>query len=103
MSHNRRVGTLTAGLVLVIFGVLFLLRTFIPALDFRFIFSCWPVVLILLGLELLFSRFGPAEERLRYDGAAIFLVLVMAGFAMGMACVQFLMENLPAEVWNYFR
>lgn len=101
MKNNRRVGTLTAGLVLVAFGILFLLRTFVGSVDYRFIFSCWPVILILLGLELLLSRFT-AEERLRYDGAAIFLVLVMAGFALVMAVIQFLMENLPQEFWNWY-
>lgn len=103
MKTNRRVGTLTAGLILVAFGTMFLLRTFIPAINFLFIFSCWPVILIVLGLELLLSLFGPSEERLRYDGAAIFLVLVMACFAMGMACIQFVIENLPMimEALNY--
>ena len=104
MKHNRRVGTFTVGLVLVAFGTLFLLHTFYPAISFEFIFTCWPVILIVLGLEILSTFFWPGEEKPKYDGAAIFLVLVMACFAMGMALIQFFMENVPMieQALNYY-
>ena len=104
MKLNRRVGTFTVGLMLVVFGTLFLLHTFYPAISFEFIFTCWPVILIVLGLEILSTIVWPGEEKPRYDGAAIFLVLVMACFAMGMALIQFVMENLHLieEALNYY-
>ena len=104
MKNNRRVGTFTVGLVLIVFGTLFLLHTFIPSISFQFIFTFWPVILIILGLEILSSLFWKGEEKPKYDGAAIFLVLVMACFAMGMALIQFVMENVPMihEALEYY-
>ena len=104
MKNNRRVGTFTVGLVLIVFGTLFLLHTFVPSISFQFIFTCWPLILILLGLEILSSLFWKGEEKPKYDGAAIFLVLVMACFAMGMALMQFVMENVPMieDTLNYY-
>lgn len=101
MNKKRRVGSLTAGLVLVVFGVMFLLRPFVGTINYQVILSCWPIILILLGLELLFCHFTSGEEKLRYDGAAVFLVLVMAGFALVMGTVEFVMENFP-ELFSIF-
>lgn len=102
MNKKRRVGSLTAGLVLVVFGVMFLLRPFVQTLNYQVIFSCWPLILILLGLELLFCHFTNGEEKLRYDGAAVFLVLVMAGFALAMGTIEFVMEYFPEFVQFYY-
>lgn len=95
MNKKHRVGSLTAGLVLVVFGVMFLVRPFVQTLNYQVILSCWPIILILLGLELLFCHFTSGEEKLKYDGAAVFLVLVMAGFALTMGTIEFVMENFP--------
>ena len=98
MNNSRRVGTLTAGIVLVVFGVLFLLRNFVSNINYRFIFACWPVILILLGAETLFSRLTDEQQRLRYDGAAVFLVLVMAGFSMVMAVCHWIVIFLGYNI-----
>ena len=44
----RRVGTLTFGCMLLVFGTLFLIRIFVPGLDYEIIFRCWPYILIVL-------------------------------------------------------
>lgn len=101
MNKKRRVGSLTAGLVLLVFGIMFLLRPFVKTLNYQIILSCWPVILVLLGLELLFCHFTAGEEKLKYDAAAIFLVLIMAVFALIMGGAEFLIENFP-EISYYF-
>ena len=53
--HVRRVGSVTFGITLLCYGILFLVHTFIPTLKYRYIFRCWPVVFILLGIMLLFA------------------------------------------------
>ena len=80
--RSHRVGSVTAGLSMIGFGVMFLLHLFFEIIDYRMMFSLWPVILILLGLELLLSNFS--TKKIVYDKAAIFLLIVMTFFAMGM-------------------
>ena len=95
-ESSRRLGTLTAGLSLIAFGVLFLLHLWWDAVSYEVIFSLWPTILISLGLELLwFSR----RDTLRYDMGAIVLLLLLAFFSMGMAAADELLRHAP-ELWE---
>ena len=49
---TRRKGSLIGGLVLITFGVLFLIDEFIPNIDFG---DLWPVILIVIGIGLLIN------------------------------------------------
>ena len=82
--RTHRVGTVTFGLVLIVMGALFLLRMMFPVLDYELIFRLWPLLFISLGTEILISS-RRAQDRLVYDGAAVFLLIVLVLFAMAMA------------------
>ena len=81
-SRIHRVGTLTAGLSLVGFGVLFLLHLFIN-LNYDFVFRLWPVVLICMGLEMLLANLRDREYK--YDTGSVILLLCLMLFATCMA------------------
>ena len=68
--HVHRVGTITAGGTLVVFGVCLLLQSVFDLMSYQMIFGFWPLILIGLGIELLLSNF--TEKRIVYDKAAIF-------------------------------
>lgn len=96
----HRVGTVTFGCMLLLFGVLFLVHIFLPELDYETIFRCWPCIFILLGLEVLIGnrKAGEmAEEGQKvqfvYDKGAILLLICMTFFAMAMAvadvCIRY--------------
>ncbi len=84
--RTHRVGSITAGLSMVGFGVMFLLHLFFDLVDYQLMFSLWPVMLILLGIELIISNF--ATKKVVYDKAAVFLLIVMTFFTIGMAVVD---------------
>ena len=42
MIKGRRVGTFTTGIVLVLFGIMFLLRLINPSINYLIIASMWP-------------------------------------------------------------
>lgn len=89
--RTHRVGSLTAGLCMIAFGVLFLLHSFGNLLSLERIFRLWPVILIGLGLELLVSNF--LDKKLVYDKAAVFLLILMSFFSMGMACAELCLKH----------
>lgn len=85
---GRRVGTLTLGLVMVAAGILFLAWIFLPgAVDIWFCMKFWPMALILLGAEILYSWAKSPKEKLLYDGAAIVLLcfLLIGCFSVAVA------------------
>lgn len=94
----RRIGTVTAGTMLILYGILFLVHSFLPVVDYRMIFNFWPVIFILLGTEILFG-IGKEGTEFKYDGGAVFLILVMTFFAMGMAGADWFMDC--AEKYHY--
>ena len=95
MLKGRRVGTLTAGITLVVFGLLFLARLVFPAITWRLLLSLWPVILIFLGTEVLVSYFINRPEIMRYDAGAVFLLVMLSFFAVGMAGAETLIDNAP--------
>lgn len=88
MTKTHKVGTITLGITLITFGVLFLLRIFIPGLSYEIVVKMWPVIFIILGLEILIASFSQKEDKLVYDKTAIFLTVVLTFFAMGMAVLD---------------
>lgn len=94
--RTRRVGSLTCGILLILFGILFILHMVVPVVTFAFIFRLWPLILIFLGVEIIISNIKTTEGNLKYDGGAIALVIVLALFAMVMGLVEFYMNNAVA-------
>ena len=91
--RTHRIGTLTFGSGLIIFGLLFMVRTFNNMVTYQFIFNLWPILLIILGCEILWYHFHDKDKTLIYDKGSIFLMIVLSFFAMGMAFCQFVFEN----------
>ncbi len=90
----HRVGTFTLGTGLILFGILFLIRVFTNIITYQMVFKIWPVLFIFLGSEILMGRHEEKEGKIIYDGAAIFLIIVLSFFAMGMAGMQYIFENI---------
>lgn len=94
MVKGRRVGTFTAGIVLILFGILFLLRLSFPNINISMIVSIWPLILVFLGIEIIAAYVINKEEKIRYDAGAIALIIVLSFFAMGMAGTEFVINHL---------
>lgn len=91
----RRVGTITCGILLILFGGLFLVHMFCPALSLEVIMKLWPVILIALGCEMLISNIRREEDQsevLKYDKGAIALVFLLACFSVGMGLLEYMIS-----------
>ena len=91
--RTRRVGTLTMGVSLIAAGVLFAVHLFIPGiLTYYYIFRLWPLILILLGAEVLIANVRNREEKVVYDGWAIFIMVLAMMLAGALAGCQILLD-----------
>lgn len=81
-GRSHKVGTVTLGLSLVCMGVLFLAHMFFPEVSYGFIYKLWPVIFILLGMEILLSHHSRSLGEFIYDKTAIVLVALLILFAM---------------------
>ena len=95
MIKRRRVGTFTTGIVLVMFGIMFLLRLMYPSINYSIIASMWPLVLVILGVEIILACFMKKEEIMKYDFAGIFILITLSIFAMGMGCMEYIITHMP--------
>ncbi|MFL0245487.1 hypothetical protein [Candidatus Clostridium stratigraminis] len=98
MIKGRRVGTLTAGMVLIVFGLMFLLRLVTVNINILIITSLWPLILVSVGIEILAAYVINKEEKILYDFSAIVLVVILVFFAMGMGGTEFIFNHL-----SYFK
>ncbi|MCI8484322.1 MAG: hypothetical protein HFH41_08285 [Lachnospiraceae bacterium] len=92
---TRRVGSITCGILMIFFGILFLVHMVYPPLTFGVIMKLWPLILLALGGEMIASNMRRKEEQeeiLRYDKGAIFLVILLTGFAACMGILEYCMN-----------
>lgn len=93
----HRVGTITCGCTLIIFGMLFLLHMIVPAFSYTFIFRLWPCIFIMLGVEILIGNSSKKEDMFVYDKGAVFLLVVLAVFAMLMGFTDYCMTHIAVQ------
>lgn len=93
----HRVGTITLGGSLIVYGVLFLAHLFFPALDYLMIFRLWPLIFIILGLEVLLGAVRKNVSFL-YDKTAVFLTVVLSLYAMGMGIADWVIQNMGTVI-----
>lgn len=83
---QRRVGTFTLGLTLIIIGIIIPLTMLFPE-NALMILQFAPIVLVMLGIEVLIYAFRYKEGKLKYDGFSIFLVIMITIVSVGTATV----------------
>ena len=81
-EKQRRVGTFTLGVVLVVSGVLMLVSMFWPQLDWAWALKCSPLILIGLGAETLVAAKGGGKVKYDWVGMVLCFVLVCAALCL---------------------
>lgn len=91
--RTHRVGSVTTGLSMIAFGILFIIHLFFGTIGYDMIFRLWPFILVGLGVEILISN--AVKDKFVYDKGAIFLLIMVSLFAMCMAGAEM--------IFNYFK
>ena len=94
--RERRVGTFTFGVTLVAAGLAMTAALFFPGTDLRLLLRFSPLVLILLGIEVLLS--ARKDGRIRYDWLGMLLCFVLVLLALGVFFVSWVMLRFPEGV-----
>ena len=81
-EKQRRVGTFTLGVVLVVSGILMLVSMFWPHLDWAWVLKCSPLILIGLGVETLLAAKGGGKVKYDWVGMVLCFVLVCAALCL---------------------
>ena len=107
----HRVGSVTFGILLVLTGILFLSRLFLPGLNYEVVLHFWPLILISLGVEVLLGCTRKTYEirdetgkvleqnKIIYDVAAIVLTMVLTGFSVIMGILDFEWRSSSGIYW----
>ena len=76
-EKTRRAGTVTMAMVLIAAGVLLITHIFIPSLDLMLIARFSPLVLVLLGTEILVLNLLGEGKKLKYDFLSMFVCFLL--------------------------
>ena len=83
----RRVGTITMGIALILTGVLLCITLFVPTLDIIGLFRFAPLLLVLLGVEILVAYARMGSGTIKYDVLSMLLCALLILCATGATCV----------------
>ena len=84
-----RVGTLSLGIVMIVLGVAMLAAQFQQVVILDMLLTWWPLILVLIGAEILVQVYAAREEqpKIKYDAFSMLIILIMVSFSIGMYAV----------------
>jgi hypothetical protein len=86
---NKRVGTITAGIFMIVLGIVLLLSLTVGKKMSLVLIDFWPAFIILLGLEILYHHYRSSDvATLHYDIASMFILLIFGLTAIGLYSLQ---------------
>ena len=90
MMKIKRVGTISMGVMLIAFGVILFLSLINKFSALNMLLKMWPVILILIGLEILWYRYASKDEGvvIKYDLFSIFLIFIILILNIGIFAVN---------------
>ena len=69
-------------------------------LNYMLIFHLWPLILIVLGGEILYYSFFAPEKSGTYDFAAVVILIMIVFFAMCMAGADMVFSHMPKDAFD---
>ena len=91
--RQRRAGTFTLGVTLVVFGLAALAAMFLPRVEQVRLLALWSLRLSALGIEVLLAARG--GSRVKYDWLGMLLCFLLACTALCMAAAAWVLLYAP--------
>lgn len=89
MEENKkqiRIGKVTFGVVLILVGIIIFIQTILSLNILRYVLMLWPLVLIILGIEILVYR---NKENIKYDIWGSIFTLIIIGIVSLFSIVNY--------------
>ncbi|WP_028393866.1 DUF4097 family beta strand repeat-containing protein [Bacillus cihuensis] len=80
--RNWRIGSITAGILLIVIGLLWLLQSFLSIPFAKILIYSWPVICIFLGVEILVLHFFRKDQKLGIHWLSILLLMLIGGTSL---------------------
>lgn len=86
----KRVGTISMSIVLIAFGVILFLTQINKISALNLVLKIWPVILILMGLEILWYRYFAKDESIviKYDLFSVFVIFAILVVNLGVFTIS---------------
>lgn len=86
----KRVGTISMGIILIAFGVILFLSQVNKFSALNMVLKIWPLILILIGLEILWYRYSSKDESIviKYDLFSIFIIFAILFVNIGIFTIS---------------
>lgn len=90
MMKIKRVGTISMSIVLIAFGVILFLSQINEYSALNMVLKVWPVILILMGLEILWYKYFSKDESIiiKYDLFSVFVIFVILFVNIGIFTIS---------------
>ena len=92
----HRVGTVTLGISLIVSGIVCFLRVFIPKIPVGTVLHLWPLMMIMLGVEILWSCSG--KKKFVIDKVSVVMLVLLIFFIGCMACIEVFVNYLLPHI-----
>lgn len=96
--RNWKVGSVTAGVILIVIGILWFFQSFISIPYTKLLMNAWPIACILLGVEILIFHLIRKEESLRFHGFSIFLLILVMVASIAFNFVNLFFKELGVSL-----
>jgi hypothetical protein len=93
VQKSRRIGTLTFGALLIVFGILMILQMFINTDILRYVIKLWPVIFIFYGIETIYFA-TKKDVKIKYDIGAFILTFFILGSGLVLGLINYGVNQL---------
>ncbi|MGE8081020.1 DUF4097 family beta strand repeat-containing protein [Peribacillus loiseleuriae] len=102
--RNWKIGSITAGILLIVIGLLWLVQSFLSIPFAKVLVYSWPIICILLGVEILILHFFRKDQKLGIHWISIILLILIGGaslvFSFGKAAMDELGFSFQTSTYN---
>jgi predicted membrane protein len=90
---NKRVGSITFGIMLIVFGITFFIQSVFKIDVAKYVSMFWPIIFILLGIEILYYN-TKSDIIVKYDIKGTIFLFIIICFGMMIGFLDYCMNEI---------